>query len=109
MRDGRKAFLGSQGLRKNELDSRREIGVLVKDPSVVKRIAEVFAEDWAETDAGKKKAKKEDKKEDKKEEKAVALMGRPARACVVLVLGLGVAAPTGAQSAPPRSRTGSTA
>jgi cardiolipin synthase A/B len=63
VRDGRAAFVGSQGLRKLELDSRREIGVIVKDPRVVKRIAEVFAADWARTDAGKKEAAKAGRKE----------------------------------------------
>lgn len=56
VRDGRVAFVGSQILRKPELDSRREIGVIVKHARVVKQIAEVFAADWAKTDAGKEEA-----------------------------------------------------
>ncbi|HEY7515965.1 MAG TPA: phospholipase D-like domain-containing protein [Vicinamibacteria bacterium] len=53
VRDGRAAFLGSQTLRRMELESRREIGVILKHPRVVKQIADVFASDWAQTDAGK--------------------------------------------------------
>ncbi|HJS57579.1 MAG TPA: phospholipase D-like domain-containing protein [Vicinamibacteria bacterium] len=56
VRDGRAAFVGSQILRKPELDARREIGVIVKHAQVVKQIAEVFAADWAQTEAGKEEA-----------------------------------------------------
>ena len=45
--------MGSQTLRRLELDCRREIGVVVKHARVVKQIADVFASDWAQTDAGK--------------------------------------------------------
>ena len=57
IRDGRAAFLGSQSLRKLELDARREVGVIVKNPKLVKSMTEVFEEDWARTDAGRKEAK----------------------------------------------------
>jgi cardiolipin synthase len=53
VRDGKAAFVGSQTLRRLELESRREIGVIVKDARVVKQISDVFASDWAMTDAGK--------------------------------------------------------
>jgi phosphatidylserine/phosphatidylglycerophosphate/cardiolipin synthase-like enzyme len=45
--DGRTAFIGSQSLRENELDARREVGVVFKDPKVVRQINQVFEEDWA--------------------------------------------------------------
>jgi phosphatidylserine/phosphatidylglycerophosphate/cardiolipin synthase-like enzyme len=54
--DGRRAFLGSQSLRRIELDERREIGVVVTDGSVVKQMQAVFEEDWAQTDPGKRTA-----------------------------------------------------
>jgi phosphatidylserine/phosphatidylglycerophosphate/cardiolipin synthase-like enzyme len=57
VRDGERAFVGSQGLRKVELDGRREVGVIVKDPKVVARMAAVFEEDWSETDRGRRAAK----------------------------------------------------
>jgi phosphatidylserine/phosphatidylglycerophosphate/cardiolipin synthase-like enzyme len=49
MRDGAAAFVGSQSLRKLELDARREVGVLTRDPRAVKRLTEVFEADWANT------------------------------------------------------------
>jgi cardiolipin synthase len=57
IRDGKRAFFGSQSLRRLELDPRREIGVVVTDVPVVQRMREVFEEDWALTDSGKRAAK----------------------------------------------------
>ena len=48
VRDGSAAFVGSQSLRKLELDGRREIGVIVSDTEVAGRMAEVFESDWLE-------------------------------------------------------------
>ena len=47
VRDGQRAFIGSQSLRKLELDKRREVGVIVTDRKIVERIMAVFARDWA--------------------------------------------------------------
>jgi cardiolipin synthase len=58
VRDGRRAFVGSQSLRKLELDKRREVGIIVTDRKVVRQIQSVFKRDWAETVSGKKEAKK---------------------------------------------------
>ena len=55
VQDGKRAFVGSQSLRRLELDGRREIGLIVDDPSVVEQIARVFAWDWARGDGGKRK------------------------------------------------------
>jgi cardiolipin synthase len=49
IRDGSAAFIGSQSLRKLELDGRREIGVIVKDSRVAKEMRAVFEADWART------------------------------------------------------------
>jgi cardiolipin synthase len=57
IRDGSRAFLGSQSLRKLELEKRREIGVIVVDGAVVKQMQSVFETDWAQTEAGSKTAK----------------------------------------------------
>jgi cardiolipin synthase len=62
VRDGQAAFLGSQSLRKAELDRRREVGIVVTDRSVVKRMAEIFEADWALTDLAAKQAKKKAKR-----------------------------------------------
>jgi phosphatidylserine/phosphatidylglycerophosphate/cardiolipin synthase-like enzyme len=67
VRDGQQAFVGSQGLRKLELDGRREVGVIVRDRKVVARMVAVFEADWAETDRARK-----DVKDAKKDEKAEA-------------------------------------
>jgi phosphatidylserine/phosphatidylglycerophosphate/cardiolipin synthase-like enzyme len=53
VRDGRHAFLGSQSLRKLELDRRREIGIIVDDALVVKGMLHVFEQDWALTPSAK--------------------------------------------------------
>ena len=71
IRDGRRAFVGSQSLRRIELDKRRELGVIITDPAVVNEMREVFQSDWARTDSGKKEAKKAEKAS-KKEEKVLA-------------------------------------
>jgi cardiolipin synthase A/B len=71
IRDGKRAFLGSQSLRRLELEKRREVGVIVTDEEVVAQMKEIFEEDWAQTDSGRKRLKKV-KKAEKKEEKQLA-------------------------------------
>ena len=46
LRDGNTAFLGSQSLRKLELEARREIGVIFRDRKIVKQMEAVFERDW---------------------------------------------------------------
>jgi len=46
VRDGTVAFIGSQSLRKSELDARREVGMFVHQPDVVRQIRETFERDW---------------------------------------------------------------
>jgi phosphatidylserine/phosphatidylglycerophosphate/cardiolipin synthase-like enzyme len=58
VRDRTKAFIGSQSLRRLELEKRREVGVIVNDKRTVRQIAAVFESDWAQTERGKKQAKK---------------------------------------------------
>src|SRR5712692_1546907 len=65
IRDERFAFIGSQSLRRLELEKRREIGVIVNNANVVRELRAIFEKDWAETDAGKKEAKKAEKTEKK--------------------------------------------
>lgn len=47
IRDRSEAFIGSQSLRQVELDSRREAGIIVRNPRVVGRLVKIFEEDWA--------------------------------------------------------------
>ncbi len=53
IRDGTDVFMGSQSLKKLELDSRREIGVIFRDGKIAKKITAIFADDWKH---GKKSA-----------------------------------------------------
>ena len=46
IRDRREAFVGSQSLRKAELNSRREVGLIVRESKVVARLCDVFDADW---------------------------------------------------------------
>ena len=46
VRDGRRAFIGSQSLRKLELDQRREVGIIIRDRKVVRKVEKVFNDDW---------------------------------------------------------------
>jgi phosphatidylserine/phosphatidylglycerophosphate/cardiolipin synthase-like enzyme len=57
VRDCTEAFVGSQSLRALELDGRREVGILSRDPKVVKAIADLFEADWAQTEMGQKEIK----------------------------------------------------
>ena len=75
IRDGRQAFVGSQGLRKLELDGRREVGLIVKHPKVVARMAAIFEADWSDTDRVK-----QDVKDARKDEKAEARVEAEAKA-----------------------------
>jgi cardiolipin synthase A/B len=61
VRDGDTGFVGSQSLRALELDARREVGLITKDPKVVKGMLEVFEADWVKTDLGKKELKAHEK------------------------------------------------
>ena len=57
VRDGSEAFAGSQSLRALELDGRREVGILIREPKIVKTIADLFEADWAKTEMGQKEIK----------------------------------------------------
>jgi cardiolipin synthase len=56
IRDRQQAFVGSQSLRTAELDFRREVGLIVRESTVVSKLIETFESDWTET--GSKKASK---------------------------------------------------
>jgi phosphatidylserine/phosphatidylglycerophosphate/cardiolipin synthase-like enzyme len=45
--DRRQAFVGSQSLRAAELDSRRELGLIVHDKKIVRGLIETFEADWS--------------------------------------------------------------
>jgi cardiolipin synthase len=70
IRDHHEAFLGSQSLRKVELEKRREVGIIVKHPAVVHELLTTFEEDWALTDSGKRAKAKERGDDDRQERRA---------------------------------------
>ena len=89
VRDGLRGFLGSQSLRRLELEKRREVGLIVVDPKVVNEMKAIFETDWAQTESGRKEAKKRakageaplqkaDKKAYKKAEERAAKRARKA-------------------------------
>ncbi len=54
VRDGTRAFVGSQSLRKDELENRREIGLIISNPAVARRLLQVFEADWTDSDKSSK-------------------------------------------------------
>jgi phosphatidylserine/phosphatidylglycerophosphate/cardiolipin synthase-like enzyme len=70
IRDGTHAFVGSQSLRKLELDRRREVGVIIRNPSIARQMLEVFEADWSASDTRDTKDTKKDTKDTKEGEKA---------------------------------------
>jgi phosphatidylserine/phosphatidylglycerophosphate/cardiolipin synthase-like enzyme len=79
IRDGRQAFVGSQSLRPAELDSRRELGLMVRDAKIVKKLLATFESDWSTTNAA---MQKEDVQE---EEMPEATKNETEKALAVLV------------------------
>jgi cardiolipin synthase len=69
IQDGRRAFVGSQSLRRLELDERREVGVIITDQQVVRQLVSTFESDWAETDSGKKAAREAEEEKEKAKKK----------------------------------------
>ncbi len=49
IRDRRQAFVGSQSLRTEELDKRRELGLIIQDAKAVKILIDTFESDWVGT------------------------------------------------------------
>ena len=49
IRDRRQAFVGSQSLRSEELDKRRELGLIIQDAKAVKILIDTFESDWVGT------------------------------------------------------------
>jgi phosphatidylserine/phosphatidylglycerophosphate/cardiolipin synthase-like enzyme len=49
VRDSTHVFVGSQSLRRAELDERREVGLIIHNPVVARRMIDVFDADWIES------------------------------------------------------------
>lgn len=50
IRDGRRAFIGSQSLRELELGARREVGIIFQAPKLAAMLSKTFQEDWSAAD-----------------------------------------------------------
>lgn len=49
VRDRGAVFIGSQSLRRLELDNRRELGIIARDARVARQMADLFEADWAKS------------------------------------------------------------
>jgi phosphatidylserine/phosphatidylglycerophosphate/cardiolipin synthase-like enzyme len=56
VRDGEHVFVGSQSLRRAELEKRREVGVIFRDSKIAAQITKIFDEDWGATQASSESA-----------------------------------------------------
>jgi cardiolipin synthase A/B len=56
IRDGNTAFVGSQSLRKLELDGRREVGIIIQNGAIVRKLQTVFEADWQKSKKAAAKA-----------------------------------------------------
>ena len=68
VRDRRSIFIGSQSLRRLQIDGRREIGVIAPHAKMAAAVAGVFEKDWAASGKGEK-AKAKDKTKSKEKQK----------------------------------------
>ena len=76
--DGMRAFVGSQSLRKDELENRREVGLIINNPTVARKIQQVFESDWSDSSKGAKAKAAKEKDEKIRNEKAKAAKKRAA-------------------------------
>jgi cardiolipin synthase A/B len=72
IRDGRYAFVGSQSLRKDELENRREVGLIINNPAVARKLLQVFESDWADSSTPAKEKAAKEKLEEKSEKSKAA-------------------------------------
>lgn len=65
VRDGAKVFVGSQSLRRPELNLRREVGVIISDAAAARQLRDLFEADWK--DSAPKEAAEEIEKDEENE------------------------------------------
>jgi phosphatidylserine/phosphatidylglycerophosphate/cardiolipin synthase-like enzyme len=63
IKDASQAFIGSQSLREAELDSRREVGLIIRESKIVNQLVECFESDWSSTDGATDEAMKKEEPE----------------------------------------------
>lgn len=78
VRDGHQAFVGSQSLRPAELDSRREVGLIIRESKIVKKLLSCFESDWTTTNGAKEQDRPKEEAspqvQKKEAEKVVAVL-----------------------------------
>ena len=73
IRDGHQAFIGSQSLHAPELDRRRELGLIIRDPKTVKKLADIFDADWKNSNGKERRPKKQEPRHEKEKDGAELL------------------------------------
>ena len=71
VRDGSKVFVGSQSLRRPELNLRREVGVCISNASVARQLRDLFEADW-KASAPKEEIEKDEQPEKDDKERAAS-------------------------------------
>lgn len=84
IRDHHQAFIGSQSLRSAELDMRRELGLIVRDAKIVKKLAETFESDWNYKVTAKKPSQAKTERQDPQEASEEATERQAAKAVKIL-------------------------
>jgi cardiolipin synthase len=74
VRDGTRAFVGSQSLRTDELENRREVGLIISNPKLASQLMKVFEMDWANSGGKSIKDDKAEKDKEKPKEKEAAAL-----------------------------------
>lgn len=82
IRDRRQAFVGSQSLRAAELDSRRELGLILKDGKAVKKLIETFESDWENPNAQKTNTTPQEKEQQESDIQADPISDKDAQKVV---------------------------
>jgi phosphatidylserine/phosphatidylglycerophosphate/cardiolipin synthase-like enzyme len=70
VRDGAKVFVGSQSLRRPELNLRREVGVIISNAAVARQLRDLFEADWKDSAPKEELEKEEQADKDEKEKTA---------------------------------------
>jgi cardiolipin synthase A/B len=76
LRDRQQAFVGSQSLRQLELDSRREIGIIFRNRTVLQTLAKTFEEDWSASEPAEKERDARDFQVGKTARKMAKVVGK---------------------------------
>jgi hypothetical protein len=85
IRDQRQAFVGSQSLRSSELDSRRELGLIVRDSKIIKKLVDMFESDWGAHEERKDRENRKEEETESRKEESESLVKDTKKATRILV------------------------